>query len=129
MKATLTERKQKFSPSHRKNSLSKSYQMVVAGVLPNMAKVVVDLRIYFGQTRAYACIWVHGSNAYYSGSGYAGGYGYHKESAAAAEAIRNAGIDLSESISGVGESAIERAVVAIAKELGYMDALMVRSYP
>ena len=46
----------------------------------------------------YACIW-HNNG---SGSGYAGGYGYHKASAAAQAAITSSGIDLSEDIDGRG---------------------------
>lgn len=127
MEATFTTRKQKFSSRYRKDKIDKSYQMVVSGVLPNRARVVVDLRLYSTTSRVFACLWVRDAEGH-SGSGYAGGYGYHKQSAAAAEAIYNAGIDLSESISGVGESAIERAMIAIAEAAGYPDAILVESH-
>jgi hypothetical protein len=53
--------------------------------------------------------------AWWSGSGSAGGGGYHKGSAALDEAIRSAGITLSRSISGTGECM--QALMAIAKAM------------
>ena len=64
-----------------------------------------------------AALWVNdytNSEINTSGTGSAGGYGYHRPSAAASEAIRNAGIELDQNISGRGDSAIEDAVKAIA---------------
>ena len=61
----------------------------------------VTIRVYTGRSSSssvvYACVWLqgpHGSNLSASGRGSAGGYGYHKESAAIAEALRSAGIGL-----------------------------------
>lgn len=42
----------------------------------------------------YCCIWVHGKTFWMSGKGSAGGYGYHKPSAALQDAITSAGIQL-----------------------------------
>lgn len=42
----------------------------------------------------YASIWVHANGHYLAGHGNAGGYGYHKESAAFQDAITSAGIQL-----------------------------------
>lgn len=96
-----------------------------SGDMPPRAFASITLRIYRTDSRAYACIWIHwpesaphaGDSVYVSGGGYAGGYGYHRASAAAAAAIRDAGINLSQSISGVGDSAIESALCAIARAL------------
>lgn len=104
----------------------------------------VDVRLYMGRSRnastVYCSIWVHGkkSGVYVTGKGRAGGWGYHKDSAAMADALRSAEIDLrgdqycaessdgtSEdlskiaSISGCGESAMRAAMVAIARAAGY----------
>lgn len=133
MEATISTRKQKFSIGHRKESKCyfKSYKMVVPSDISGMSnysKIVVDCRIYdSGGSKITACIWVNPKSL--SGSGYAGGYGYHKESAAVADAIRNASIDLSEDISGVGNSAIERAMISIAKMAGFPNAILVVSHP
>jgi hypothetical protein len=59
-----------------------------------------------------------------NGSGSAGGYGYHRPSAAAQEAIENAGFTLANRIDGVGESAMREAVLAIAAALGYPGAFL-----
>lgn len=93
-------------------------------------QAVVTLRLYWpGQTTCYACLWVTHKEAVcddggtcVNGSGSAGGYGYCKASAAAGEAIRNAGFKLEKSISGVGESAIREAILAVAKAAGWPSA-------
>jgi len=82
----------------------------------------IDCRIYWTATRCYCCLWVSDSD-YQSGSGWVGGYGYDKESAAVQEAITNAGYKLFHSgkkrkhcsISGVGREAIESALMAIGR--------------
>lgn len=80
---------------------------------------LVELRLYGTGSRNYACIWIHFPNgATTQGSGWAGGCGYHRPSAAADEAIRNSGFTLDKSIHGVGDSAIAEAVMAIARAIG-----------
>lgn len=91
--------------------------------------VVVDARIWMGRSRsssvAYASIWVHpkGGNDYRSGAGKAGGYGYHRASAALQEAIASAGITLAVPIDGAGDSAMRAAVLAIARAAGYPEPI------
>lgn len=73
---------------------------------------------------------------WYSGHGKAGGYGYHKESAAIAKALDSAGVELYGTaytgredvdytkrcyINGVGQSAVKGALFAIAHALGYPE--------
>lgn len=83
----------------------------------------------------YASIWVQTSKgAWCAGHGSAGGYGYHKESAAIQDAIDSAGIELfgdvyggdnkerakkQAYIGGVGDTAIKYALEAIARAAGY----------
>lgn len=75
-----------------------------------------------------AVLWVNSKNLTTSGTGKANGYGYHKPSAAVAEAIKNAGIELSFNISGVGNSAIKEAMIAIAELIGHPEALLVYTF-
>ena len=67
-------------------------------VMDKTGKEFVDCRVYMSRSRSastvYASIWVHGNGVYTSGKGSAGGYGYHKESAAIQDAITSAGIEL-----------------------------------
>ena len=81
----------------------------------------IIVRIYQTDSRVYACLWINHHPVYASGSGWAGGYGYHKESAAVASAIRSAGITMDQDISGVGESAIVGAIGAIARYLNLTE--------
>lgn len=60
-------------------------------------------------------MWVHSPLFYTSGSAFAQGYGYHRASEAVEIALINAGISLTESIGGVGDTAIEAAVKAICE--------------
>lgn len=86
----------------------------------------VTLRIYRTDNRCYACLWVNGSEiGWRSGSGWAGGYGYHKASAAAAEAFRAAGVVLegNNRLAGCGDPAIREAVQVTAQAL-HPDALV-----
>lgn len=103
---------------------------------------LITCRTYMGRSSSastvYASIWVSRSastgkpSLYCAGHGSAGGYGYHKSSAAVGEAIDNAGIELYGStyghdedvkkrahIGGVGDSAIEAALLAIGRALGF----------
>lgn len=96
----------------------------------------VTLRLYMGRSRGastvYASIWVHGQYSggapyHTAGHGSAGGYGYCKRSAAAACAIKSAGIELHKSISGVGHGAIQDAIRAIGTAMGYTEMLIVNN--
>lgn len=99
----------------------------------------VTVRWYMGRSSkastVYCSIWVYGKGIHVAGHGSAGGYGYCKRSAALADALRSAGIELygdqygrdnstarlrkSASISGVGMDACRSAIEAICKALGY----------
>ena len=115
--------------NHRKEShFAQQYTAVVFN--GQCAYDAVTLRIYSTDAKSYCCLWVHDNcgwvngcrDSYYrSGSGSAGGYGYHRASAAAQKAIYNAGITLSEDIGGRGDAAIEEAVHAIAAAMWGAD--------
>lgn len=82
---------------------------------------LVTLRIYSTKAVSYACCWIDASHRGFTacGSGKANGYGYHRASAAAEEAIINAGFELSDHINGRGDSYIVKAIKAIAEELTF----------
>lgn len=132
MQATFTQpKKEKFNRNHRKSALHCSYLAVCPdSTFSSGYRTPVEIRLYWpAQSTCYACIWVNGKEIHTLGSGSAGGYGYHHESAAAYEAITNAGFKLSEPISGVGDAAIESAVKAIATLLGFPDSLILKVHP
>jgi hypothetical protein len=88
-----------------------------------------------GASPVYCSVWIHGKGASMAGHGSAGGYGYCKRSAAMAEALKSAGVELygdqygrdnsparnrqKTCISGVGMMAVEEAIKAIVRALGY----------
>jgi hypothetical protein len=89
----------------------------------------VIIRAYGTQAMNYCCLWVNDGKRHASGSGSAGGYGYHRTSAAVNEAIRAAGIKLDKDIGGVGDSAIEEAAQAIAEYFGYKNFTLHKANP
>ena len=100
----------------------------------------VDVRFYMSGSRnastVYCSIWVYTKDGKtHAGHGKAGGYGYHKGSAALADAIESAGIELwgdqynrtksknKACIAGCGETAMRDAFNAIAYAAGYRDCI------
>src|SRR5574343_453512 len=125
MKATLTKTNHsgKVAPNRKESAFMQQYTVIS----PELEEII-QLRIYGTNARNYACIWVHDSPVYVSGGGYAGGYGYHRPSAAAQVAMNDAGIVLSADIGGVGDSAIENALLAIATALGKPGSKIFRAH-
>lgn len=69
----------------------------VIGTIKGEQREVVTFRAYMGRSASasvvYGSLWVHGA-FHCSGKGSAGGYGYHKKSAALQDAITSAGLQL-----------------------------------
>lgn len=142
MKAIIRTQEQNARQPDNKEMVS-TYDVV--GTIDGKLRSVVTARCYMGRSSSasvvYACLWVHGKDVYTSGKGNAGGWGYHKESAAIDSAIRSAGIELygspygaerdkanakkQTSISGVGSAAIEDALLAIAKAAGGRGRMLI----
>jgi len=112
MKAIVKKERVEGNVASNRKEDSFYYQYTVVDASLNN---VLELRLYATNARHYACVWAHASPYYLSGGGYAGGYGYHRASAAAEAAICDAGIKLSDPIGGRGDSAIQDALMAIAK--------------
>ena len=127
MKATFKETKNNAINYSGKKETIATWNVIVNS--NDGLKNIITARCYMGRSASastvYASIWVHSTDHQTSGTGKAGGYGYHKESAAIAEAIKSAGIELDKDIAGAGESAIEQALGAIAYALGYYVSFLV----
>jgi len=81
----------------------------------------IDIRFYGSGSVVYCCVWVHDGREdkgmpYLSGSAKAGGYGYHKESAAMEAALNDAGFTFAAHFGGCGDSAMRVALEAIARK-------------
>ena len=72
-----------------------------------------------GASPVYCSLWIYCSPYYVSGRGKAGGYGYHKASAAFQEACDSAGIELSQPVDGRGDESVREAMFAIGAALGF----------
>lgn len=86
---------------------------------------VANVRFYGAGSTLYCVTWFHlwgyGKHEYdrsCRGMGKAGGYGYHKASAAMQEALQDAGFSFGASFSGVGDEAMQEALQAIAAHIG-----------
>ena len=92
-------------------------------------KEIITVRWYMGRSSKssviYCSVWINTSDIYFSGMEKAGGYGYDKYSASFENACESAGISISPSISGVGESAIKEVLSEIGRILGYPNGLIV----
>jgi hypothetical protein len=113
--------------------LVSAYSLVVR--LPSgEMREVVTARCYMGRSASasvvHAVLWVRCADGHWtSGSGSAGGWGYHKESAAIADAIKSAGIELKDmdndrkdhwfDLGGTGTSYYPQVFESIARAAGY----------
>ena len=122
MKATIPT---KVITNGRNHSREK--EIVAAYILISDNREIGRAVCYMGKSRqasvVYASVWIRvkALGDTISGRGHAGGYGYHKSSAAIGSAIESAGITLSEDINGRGQSAIREALLAIGLALGFTD--------
>jgi hypothetical protein len=96
MKAKLIKPDQSNAYNYgRDKELVSAYSVV--GTINGELREIVTARAYMGRSGSasvvYISLWVHGA-IHASGKGSAGGYGYHKESQALADAIESAGIEL-----------------------------------
>jgi len=121
MKVTKINPSERFNRNHRKEKHFYESYTLVTYKRGEGFKELIDLRLYATQARHYAAVWVRQPEDFRSGTGWAGGYGYNRMSAAAADAFRNAGYEFDHGISGRGETAVHAAMWAIARSLGYTD--------
>lgn len=79
-----------------------------------------------GASPVYCSVWLH-TAGHTSGHGTARGYGYHKQSAALQAALDSAGVKLETAVDGVGDGAMDDAMLALARFAGSRDAIVVRA--
>ena len=120
MQITIKPRDGIKSTHRKENKLHRGYKVLA---IDNNRKVhhAVDCRLYWPAERVYCCIWYGNGEIYGSGSGWAGGYGYCKQSAAIADALIACGIDYDTHLSGVGLEKAKEVLKAIGQYL-YPDA-------
>lgn len=89
----------------------------IAVLDPATGAAILTARFYYPGTVMRCSVWIHsrGNGTYGRGQGEAGGGGYHKASAALANALDDAGVLLSQRIYGVGDQAMRDACEATAR--------------
>lgn len=121
-----------IASNRKENNFYMAYQVIAPPVKGDtfspVARVIIDCRFYCTSAASRCCIWIHSPDAWRSGGAMAGGYGYHRPSAALESALEKAGVKLSQSISGCGESAMESALLAIARTMGHRKAQVIKSH-
>lgn len=101
------------------------YTCTVVSPTARRLDLPITLRLYMGRSRnastVYAAVYIRNESGTISryGYGHAGGYGYCKQSTAAALAIEDAGIKLDSDIAGRGMTSVERALLAVAEAVGF----------
>lgn len=127
MKAKLTT--QKSNAKNMEDSKEAISRKVLAVIRDGKICIPVDVRWYMGRTSTasvvYCSVWVRNAGFCTSGHGSAGGGGYHKISAAFADALESAGITLDAYVAGGGDSAVDEAMKAIGRTLGYRGHSMI----
>jgi len=132
IKAQIVKKAENAKRPDNKELVS-AYSLVVR--LPSgEMREVVTVKCYMGRSASasvvHAVLWVKCADGHWtSGSGSAGGWGYHKESAAISDAIKSAGIELKDikngrkdhwfDLAGTGGSYYPQVFDAIARAAGY----------
>ncbi len=111
---------------HRRES---SFRRQISLVDLDDGAEVVCVRWYGKGERAYCCVWIHWPGHHARGSGWAGGYGYHKDSAAMQSAMRDAGIVFAQSFDGVGSTGEDDALRALVHWLDVPRFVLVKAHP
>ena len=139
IKASIIKKVENAKRPDNKELVS-AYSLVVR--LPSgEMREVVTVKCYMGRSASasvvYAVLWVRCADGEWtSGSGSAGGYGYHRESAAIASAISSAGIELQDldrtdhwfDLGGTGTSYYPQVFEAIARAAGYRGRTLFLSH-
>lgn len=105
----------------------KSFGSQLAVIDLDEGREIACVRFYWPGETVCCVTWVW-SDKPARGYGKAGGGGYHKRSAAMSEALARAGVTLSEPVDGCGDSAMDEALLALARHMGVTRPLVVRAH-
>lgn len=142
IKATIVKKAENAKRLDNKELVS-AYSLI-ARLPSGELREVITARCYMGRSASasvvHAVLWVRCADGEWtSGSGSAGGYGYHKESAALADAVRSAGIELKDmdrtdrkdhyfTFDSTGSSYYPQVFEAIARAAGYRGRTLLVSH-
>lgn len=104
-----------------------SFDSQLAVIDLDTGREIVCARFYRPNEIVYCVVWIF-SGEPARGFGKAGGGGHHKRSAALGGALSRAGVTLSGPINGCGDSAMDDALLALARHMGVARPLVVRAH-
>lgn len=115
-----------LNPKYAEEAKEEYYRKYPARLAAQRFVTVCDARFFMGRSASASAVecsvWIHGRKGeYVSGRGRATGYGYHKESAALEYALDAAGFRFKDSWGGSGEQAMNEALIAVAKCMGWRN--------
>jgi len=121
-----------FSPTEDPRNIysyrrEKSFASQLAVIDLDTGREIACVRFYQLDEVVYCVVWID-SDKPARGYGKAGGGGYHKRSAAMGNALTRAGVTLSKPIYGCGDSAMDEALLALARHMGVARPLVVRAH-
>jgi len=101
--------------------------ITIVDIWSGRIETCIEARFY-GRAAVKCAVWVYGTHARNGcGVGRAGGYGYHKASAALCNALDDMGIRLGRfRCTGCGDTAMEDALLEIARECGAANPQVVK---
>lgn len=142
IKASIVKKQDNARRPDNKELVS-AYSLIVR-IPSGELREVVTVKCYMGRSASasvvYAVLWVRCKDGEWtSGSGSAGGWGYHKESAALADAVKSAGIELKDldrtdrpdrwfDLGGTGTSYYPQVLESIARAAGYRGRTLLVSH-
>jgi len=108
--------------------LSRSFSFLA--ITPEGApEEVARILVWGTAARSYASVWLKVPGDWRGGHAHAGGYGYHRGSAAVNRALKSAGVLLDYDIEGRGETAYPGAIAAALLALDeYRPVYMLQAY-
>lgn len=128
MKATIKNPQENGKHYGGNKEMISAYNVVT--ISKGEIKSPVIVRCYMGKSSrasvVYASVWCNGK-VWCAGHGSAGGYGYHKESAAVQAAFESAGFSFNHDFGGAGEYEMKDAMKAAARAIGFRGKLEVIS--
>ena len=113
----------KLSYNRWRNTGKLVRSLAVLDAVTNRQLIQCDFRRT--ESRVYCSLVVQQVYYWRHAIAFAGGGGYHKSSAALQTALEKCGINLSDNIHGVGDSAIDEALLAIASAMNCHQARIV----
>ena len=103
-------------------------QLTCVAIVGGEVVEIAQARTYGTAAASYCCIWIMTDGGWRHGGAVARGYGYHRYSEAMDTALQRCGVKLSQSIGGVGDNAMEDALAAVGRAMGFDKVQILKAH-